>query len=323
MKKRSRIHPFEFSRRFVWLVFRFCLILPIGWFSTAQTLPVERITIKSAWEGLSPSPPPPVELVIRRQSDGFYSNGEKINSGLVEALVNTFRQPPVANPKASNLGITQAWLNESVDLAGSKSFRYQLVLRAHVDAYRSFFMNLANVQKLLPSLFAGFHTDDYPHVEVQVVFVGGEIWLASSDSQYEFMILWKVRARNPDFTTYNADLSQRIAALMPDKSVNRERLSGESFKLRLAEAVMARIEADWLNPAITTLQTEYNVQRSEITSNSSVNYGREWKDGHPEERIVCVEAGLVTEALSRLALPAVPQRKGVWSQRILTNSGQV
>src|SRR5437899_8591505 len=91
----------------------------------AQTMRVQSVTIKSAWGGLSPSRPEPVELIIRRQSDGFYSNTERINTGLVEALVSVWSESPLPNPQASNLGITEAWLNANVDLAGTKSLRYQ------------------------------------------------------------------------------------------------------------------------------------------------------------------------------------------------------
>jgi hypothetical protein len=91
------------------------------------------------------------------------------------------------------------------------------------------------------------------------------------------MIPWKVRARSTVFTTFNADLSRKVANLLPLKSVNRDRLSGEFFMFRLAEAAMARMEEQWLNSALSVLRTQYHVERSEIT------LGQDWKNGHPQQ----------------------------------------
>jgi hypothetical protein len=65
--------------------------------------------------------------------------------------------------------------------------------------------------------------------------------------------------------------------------VNRDRLSGEFFKFKLADAAMARMEEQWLNPALSVLRTQYNVDRSEITSGVSIHYGQDWKNGHPQQ----------------------------------------
>jgi hypothetical protein len=99
-------------------------LIALPQYSSAQTMRVQGVTIKSAWGGLSPSRPEAVELIIRRQSGGFYWNTERIDTGLVEALVTVLSESPIANPQASNLGLTEAWLNETVDPAGAKSLRY-------------------------------------------------------------------------------------------------------------------------------------------------------------------------------------------------------
>jgi hypothetical protein len=152
--------------------------------------------------------------------------------------------------------------------------------RQSADQEERFTRRLPNIENLLPTLFAGFQTDVYQRVEVELLFDGGEVWSASSDSQYGFMIPWEVRAGKSAFTTFNADISRSVANLLPLKSVNRDRLSGEFFKLRLADAVMARMEEQWLKPALSVLRLQYNVYRSEITSGVSIPYGQ---DRYPQQ----------------------------------------
>jgi hypothetical protein len=246
---------------------------------TAQTPRVQTVTIKSAWGGLSFSRPEPVELVIRRQSDGFYLNDERVDTGVVEALVTALKLPPIPKPQASNLGITEEWLKENVDEAGAKRFLFTV----RFDAYKKFFIDPAKIAELLPSLFAGFLTDDYPRVEVELLFDGGGRWSASSNSQHEFMIPWSVRAGKVAFTTFNADISRKVASLLPPKSVNRQRLLGEFLKFELAGAAMARMEEETLNSSLSLLRSQYNVDRSEITPDVSIHYGQDWKNGRPQQ----------------------------------------
>jgi len=256
-------------RSFCHLLF-FSTLIALPQRSTAQTMRVQSLTVRSTWGGFSPSRPEPTELIIRRQSDGFYSNAEKVDASLVEALINALSAPPIATPQLSNLGVTQAWLNDNVDLVAERTLRYRVIQTAHVDAYRSFFKNAANIESLLPLLFTGLHTDDYPSVSVEILFDGGEVWSASSGSQYEFMIPWTVRARRPDFRTFNADVSRNIANLLPLKSVNRNRLVGDSLNFSLAEAALTRIEEQWLNPALSVLQPQYKVERSDIRQHGEI-----------------------------------------------------
>jgi len=98
-----------------------------------------------------------VELNIRRKGDSFYSNADRIDTGVIRALVSVLSEAPITSPHASNLGVTETWLNENVDLAGARSLRYRFMLSAHSDGYRASFTNLANIERLLPSLFTGFH----------------------------------------------------------------------------------------------------------------------------------------------------------------------
>jgi len=156
----------------------------------AQTVPVHTVMIKSVWGGLSPSPPSPVELLILRQGDNhFYSNGIPVSASLIEALVQALGAATVDQPQSSNLGITQRWLEDNVEDARRRN---DPLSRYSSDFYRpafeAAFTNRSLIETTLPSLFSGMHTDDYPGVDLQVVFANGGAWSAASDSQYEFMI---------------------------------------------------------------------------------------------------------------------------------------
>lgn len=78
--------------------------------------------------------------------------------------------------------------------------------------------------------------DDYPGVRVRVDFLDGLKLEASTRSYYVFMIPWRVDAQ--DGETINADISRAVSALMPTKTVNRERLAGSDLPEQLTKAVM-------------------------------------------------------------------------------------
>jgi hypothetical protein len=103
------------------------------------------------------------------------------------------------------------------------------------------------------------------------------------------MLPWKL-SRNGE-TSYNADISRAIAALMPKKTVNRERLAGQEFAANLAESMMRYIESDWkllgaedrLGDALAGIRAEYAVERAEVNPYHHPEYGIEWKAKQPHE----------------------------------------
>jgi hypothetical protein len=58
------------------------------------------------------------------------------------------------------------------------------------------------------------------------------------------MLPWTIHG-SENAETYNADISRAIAALLPSRSVNKERLAGVDFGSHLADSVMQRIESQW------------------------------------------------------------------------------
>src|SRR5436190_22805190 len=90
--------------------------------------------------------------------------------------------------------------------------------------FKESFSDLKTIERLLPSWFKFWKSDDYPSIRVTVVFANDKRWVASSDSYYPFMLPWGVSLNGTEQTTYNADISRAIAALMPNRSLNRNRL---------------------------------------------------------------------------------------------------
>jgi hypothetical protein len=238
-----------------------CLLVLYRMVAIAQPAPAQTVRIKSTWGGFSPSPPPAVELFIQRQGDGrFYSNGAPVNANLIDALVQALGAPAIERPQLSNLGISQKWLVENVEGARRKDdelspYRSDF----YWPAFKAGFTNLSRIESVLPSLFTGIYTDDYPGVDVQVVLANGDVWSAVSSSQYEFMIPWQVKALGKASTTWNANLSKAVAAFLPDRAVNRGRLNGESFGYHLGNALMERIKALWMTPALSALRRRYEI----------------------------------------------------------------
>jgi hypothetical protein len=136
-------------------------------------------------------------------------------------------------------------------------------------------------------LFTRF--DDYPSVEVVVTFEDGSSVEANSHLWYEFMLPWKL-SRNHE-TSYNADISRALAALMPKKATNRERLAGQGFDAALAKTVMSYIDADWklldagkrAETALTEIRRKYSIERAEINPYHHPEYGTATYKGEPEE----------------------------------------
>jgi hypothetical protein len=260
--------------------------------SIAQTAPVQTVRIKSAWSGLSLSPPPRVEVLIQsRGNNHFECNGTPVNASLIESLAQALGAPAVAHVESSNLGITQKWLDDSVEAASGKNIplsRYSSAF--YWPTFKAGFMDRSVIEAVLPSLFSGFHTDDYPEANVEVVFANGDAWSAASSSQYEFMIPWQVKVRGTASTTWNANLSKAVAALLPDRAVNRSRLEGESFSYRLGNAMMEHIVAQWTEPALTVLRRRYSTDRERIDNDWSIDYGNP-KDRQPEEYNLRVRLG--------------------------------
>ena len=113
----------------------------------------------------------------------------------------------------------------------------------------------------------------------------------SSRTPYQFLLPWKVVRGTETTTTYNADISRALAALMPWKATNRARLNGEGLDRDLADAVSQKIKNQWnllgvedkASDALSLLRSQYIVEAADINKYHNVDFGKAWKKGAPQE----------------------------------------
>ena len=189
-----------------------------------------------------------------------------------------------------NLGITVSWLKAQVRLQKPKSFAQATRTTAGQQAlFETKFTDRKVVANAIPDLWHYVKFDDYPGVRVRVDFQDGSTLEASTHSYYVFMIPWRVDAQ--DGETFNADISRAVSALLPPKTVNRERLAGSDLPEQLTKAVMNSIETEWnikgteemVGDALAELRAKYQLVAAEITPYHHPEYGTATYKGEPEE----------------------------------------
>jgi hypothetical protein len=214
----------------------FCLFFFASALS-CQRPALREITIGSRWGGLGDSQN--LHLVIESRNGVNYMGKDAVNPKLVDALLSSLSSPSRPTPMLINLGVTAEWLEQNAADFPRDGAPNQKAL------FQQNFADLKSVEHFLPFAFQFTRFDDYPQLTVTVDFASGRRWICSSDSYYPFMLPWKVNLNGNEQTTYNADISRALAALMPIGSLNRNRLNDEELKTLLADAVMTRIKEEW------------------------------------------------------------------------------
>jgi hypothetical protein len=249
---------------------------------------VKEIVIKSSWAG--EGKPQQTEFLIRNKKGGYYLGKKSVPANLVEALVSALNEADIPQPDLANLGITAQWLRDNAVSAALKNDPdFADAAENQKELFITSYDNPTLLNKILPGMFQFVRNDDYPGAGIVVTFQDGSAIKAESDSSYEFLLPWRL-SRN-DETTYNADISRALAALMPKKATNRERLAGHGFDAALAEAVMRDIETDWklldvdnkIGSEMTEIRKKYSVERAELDSYHHPEYGTATYKGEPEE----------------------------------------
>jgi hypothetical protein len=268
----------------------------------AQIRDVQTITIQSAWGGLGT--PARSNLVIKREGNQYTANQYSIRADEVGAFLKAIESPIIAEPSPSNVGITPQWLREHVEEAGSHAiyFDYQTGAADQKELFRKAFEDEKTIQQRLNSLYASFHTDDYPRMDIELKFVDGEVTRVTSSSQHPFMIPWKIIQGETSTVTYNADISRALLALLPKKFTNREALSDENeyatgLLQELAGDTGNQVKTSWealkaqhkAGDALTILKQSYQVRRSDVNSYHNLDYGKEWSGGDPHEENLHVD----------------------------------
>lgn len=258
------------------------LLFFIVWFicvspnSFAQINDVAAIEIESIWTGLGPTSES--KLSLKEKNGEYYVKGKRVNKRLIERLLLEL-QEPFNIPTVENLGITEAWLQ-----ANAKSTLPERLKKSHQsekDLFLSSFQDIKLIEKLLPGILGGWWTDDYPEFALQIKRKDGSSVIINSSRQGIFMVPLAIIENGGARFSYNANLSRAIAALLPEKFTNRERLSGKHLSQRIAEKVMLEIEEklnrletrNKIGAELLQLEDRYTLKKTAISGISSVDVG--------------------------------------------------
>jgi hypothetical protein len=157
---------------------------------------VERLEIRSSWTGFADPPHIAAELVLLKDGTAFQrhwlpaNHADVVSSDLVQQVLRALSQPPVVELDLRSLGSADA-VKEDYD--------YEW-------------------------------TDDYPAHRIHISFSGGRWISIETESQHVFMLPFRIRDwLKKSWETFDVRLSVAIAALMPDKYLEKERLAGTRF----------------------------------------------------------------------------------------------
>lgn len=277
----------------------FVLLFMLAASAVASDVGVRQIEIKSYWGGLGQ--PQNTELLIRNEKGVYHLDGEKIGAAQVDAFIAAVNEPVIPNPSIENLGLTKMWLEGAAQvIVGDAKKReeedstYWAIgsgTPEQQSLFKGSYTDTAFIGKVLPELFRCCHTDDYPGVRITIRFSNGSSIVISSHSQSEYMLPWKVERSGRSTQTFNRNISTALTNLLPDGATNRERISGESFGLALARAVMGNIEKQWNllraegkdGKALERIRANYTLVSADVNPYHDVTFGVYSRENGPEE----------------------------------------
>jgi hypothetical protein len=257
-------------------------------FSAGAQKSVRQIEIHSGWGGLGSAQN--ADVIIRKDKSTFVRDGKRVDTALVQALVDALEAPHIAKPEMANLGITPGWLKEHLATVHPHAFVQGTPTTENQKAlFAVSFTDTELIAKVIPRVFSYWKTDDYPYVKVEVSFEDGSKITVQSNSNYVYMLPWTFDEKEDK--DYNADISRAVSALLPLKTVNKVRLTGEELPEQLTDAVMGSIETEWnlrgaddlVSDALKVLRQSYEVVATEIGPWHHPEYGTATYKGEPEE----------------------------------------
>jgi hypothetical protein len=155
------------------------------------------------------------------------------------------------------------------------------------DFFRRSFTDLNLIKRLLPQIIGASWTDDGVWVHVTVKFASGEAWTAETQALTPFTLPWSCKVAGRTMRTYNADISRAVAALIPEGTVERYRISGEGLGKSISWPVESAIRTRWdeigakdqAGYALDLLRKQYTIRRSEVSNYYGLTFGTEPHQG--------------------------------------------
>ncbi|NID05164.1 trypsin-like serine protease [Luteibacter jiangsuensis] len=168
------------------------------------------------------------EMVHGLASDRASITGHR-SLGQVKALRELWRAPPVLRDSALSRLVDEDWAKSNE--ASVFASLYLNRCSASEDAFSKRFMDARRRVAAAASYFEGGWTDDYPRYRVSVVLSGGKVLSMQSHMQARPTIQWFL----DDVETWNPDIPNRIAALVPTWSIMGRRITSRLEGARIAD----------------------------------------------------------------------------------------
>ena len=175
------------------------------------------------------------------------------------------------------MGIDQGWLNANAEKAWTELARDgRYSTPSQHELFLKTFTNAPLVSRAIAN--KSWHTDDYPDVSVRIDLNGIHLQLRST-SQQEFMVPWDREEAGLKTTKCNPEIGRTLAALLPEKFENLDRLRGDHLRYEVADLV-ATMESDEMDmvgaddlvgPEIRALGTNYKLISSRIGCTESID----------------------------------------------------
>ena len=256
-------------------------LVAIFWVLPSYGADRPRIEIESSWFGyLGQSKS---TLVITGHDQKYSAHGHRVSAQAVERLLAALHEPPVERLSMESCGIDSHWLSANTEPALS-DFLHRKPTPKLIALFRSKFTDVTVLQQVLENIYASSHSDDYPEMRVSVLRNGEKEFVLHSESQHPFMLPWMVEGGSQP-ANFNCRINQAIAALLPAKFTNRDRLAiSNSIRWELTEGVMQIIRDGWyrvdaeekLGPDLVAIHARFSLTKSEITCEDSVDVGKAW-----------------------------------------------
>ena len=274
------------------------LLFVIASISRAQTPEIQTLIVQSAWGGLGQ--PARSDFSVHREGNSYTAEGRTVHEDLLNALMRAVQETTVTVPTAANLGITAQWLRGHADQARGHASRlyynYSEGLPEQRALFREAFENQRTIPSRLKQVYETFHTDEYPHMRVQLALQGGAQVILSTDSQNPYMLPWSVTANGKTTKTYNANISRALFALLPLSFENRERLTDEGddslgLLAMLADETADTVEQRWnmlgaqhaSADALAELRTGYEIRYATVDIYNDLAFGNSESGKEPYE----------------------------------------
>jgi hypothetical protein len=208
-----------------------------------------RIEVESSWSGLAPEvigaerPRQRSITILCHENDCRGADGAIPRSRVAHFLGELIAKPN-SGPELSDLGLSNPQLDAIVRLATDLNRSSERPAERY-EAVRRFLLDRVKLEQLVRKHYdpGTTRTDDSPRISGKASWAGEDVEFTSTSYRF-FMIPWKVSREHSSSTTYNAELSRALAALLPSDFINLNRLRDAWFHHWLVDQAWAAVSAE-------------------------------------------------------------------------------